>query len=41
MALVDSSFNPGAGADNTVYSLAETFIGGSRFIYAGGAFAIA
>ena len=36
----DSSFNPGAGADNTVYCLAETFIGGARKIYAGGAFSI-
>ena len=35
---VDTSFNPGAGADNIVYSLAETFIGGTRAIYAGGAF---
>jgi uncharacterized delta-60 repeat protein len=35
---LDTSFNPGAGADNTVYCLAETFIGGARYIYAGGAF---
>jgi len=35
---LDSSFNPGAGADNTIYSLAETFIGGARKIYAGGVF---
>ncbi len=35
---LDSSFNPGAGADNSVYALAETFIGGARKIYAGGAF---
>jgi uncharacterized delta-60 repeat protein len=35
---VDSSFNPGAGADNTVYGLAETFVGGARKIYAVGAF---
>ena len=27
---LDTSFNPGAGADNTVYALAETFIGGAR-----------
>ena len=37
---LDSSFNPGAGADNTVYALAETFIGGAREIYAGGAFSL-
>ena len=36
---LDSSFNPGAGADNTVYALAETFINGARKIYAAGAFA--
>jgi uncharacterized delta-60 repeat protein len=35
---LDSSFNPGAGADSAVYSVAETFIGGVRKIYAGGAF---
>ncbi len=35
---VDSSFNPGAGADSTVYSIAETFIGGVRKVYVGGAF---
>ena len=35
---LDSSFNPGAGADGTVYSIAETFIGGNRKIYAAGAF---
>ncbi len=35
---LDTSFNPGAGADNTVYCLAETFIGGSRCLYVGGAF---
>ena len=32
---VDSSFNPGAGADNTVYAIAESFINGNRVIYAG------
>jgi uncharacterized delta-60 repeat protein len=37
---LDSSFNIGAGADNTVYALAETFSGGSREIYAGGAFSV-
>ncbi len=35
---IDTSFNPGAGADNNVYSLAETFINGARKIYIGGAF---
>ena len=35
---IDSGFNPGAGADNTVYSLAETFINGARKVYAAGAF---
>ncbi len=35
---LDTSFNPGSGADNTVYALAETFINGTREIYAGGAF---
>ncbi|MDR3456204.1 MAG: Calx-beta domain-containing protein [Verrucomicrobiae bacterium] len=37
---IDSSFNPGAGADNTVYAIAETFIGGSRKVYVGGAFGL-
>lgn len=35
---LDSTFNPGLGADNTVNALAETFIGGVRRIYVGGAF---
>jgi len=35
---VDTTFNPGAGADNSVFALAETFINGSREIYVGGAF---
>jgi uncharacterized delta-60 repeat protein len=35
---LDTSFNPGAGADNTVYALSETFINGARGIYVGGAF---
>ncbi|MBC8094581.1 MAG: DUF11 domain-containing protein, partial [Akkermansiaceae bacterium] len=35
---LDTSFNPGSGADNTVYALAETFINGVRKIYAGGSF---
>ncbi len=35
---LDTSFNPGSGADGAVYALAETFIGGVREIYVGGAF---
>ncbi len=35
---LDSSFNPGPGADNVVNAVAETFIGGNREIYVGGAF---
>ena len=35
---LDTGFNPGSGADDTVYSLAETFLAGSRKIYVGGAF---
>ena len=35
---LDTSFNPGSGVDNSVFALAETFIGGSRAIYVGGAF---
>jgi len=35
---LDSSFSPGAGADNSVFSLGETFIDGTRRIYIGGAF---
>jgi uncharacterized delta-60 repeat protein len=35
---LDTSFNPGSGADNTVNALAETFIGTNRVIYVGGAF---
>jgi uncharacterized delta-60 repeat protein len=34
----DTSFSPGAGANNSVFALAETFIGGARAIYVGGAF---
>ena len=37
---LDTGFNPGVGADDTVYCLAETFIGGNRKIYVGGAFQI-
>jgi uncharacterized delta-60 repeat protein len=36
--LMDTSFNPGLGADNTVNAIAETFVGGVRKIYVGGAF---
>jgi uncharacterized repeat protein (TIGR01451 family)/uncharacterized delta-60 repeat protein len=35
---VDTSFNLGAGADSTVFGLAETFAGTNRQIYLGGAF---
>ena len=35
---LDTSFNPGAGADGVVDALAETFINGTREIYVGGAF---
>jgi uncharacterized delta-60 repeat protein/uncharacterized repeat protein (TIGR01451 family) len=35
---LDTSFNPGSGANSSVYALAETFIGGVRKIYVGGAF---
>ena len=35
---LDTSFNPGSGADSTVYALAETFVGGVRKLYIGGAF---
>lgn len=35
---LDTSFNPGAGADGPVYALAETFVGGNREIYVGGTF---
>jgi uncharacterized delta-60 repeat protein len=35
---LDTSFNPGSGADNIVNAVAETFIGGVREIYVGGAF---
>lgn len=35
---LDSGFNSGSGADSPVFALAETFIGGSRYIYVGGAF---
>lgn len=35
---LDTTFNPGSGANGAVNVLAETFIGGSREIYVGGAF---
>ena len=35
---VDTSFNPGSGADGPVYALAETFVNGARMIYAAGSF---
>ncbi|HLX70901.1 MAG TPA: Calx-beta domain-containing protein [Verrucomicrobiae bacterium] len=35
---LDTSFNPGSGADNPVFAIAETFIGGAREIYVGGGF---
>jgi hypothetical protein len=35
---LDTSFNPGSGADSTVYALAESFINGARVVYVGGAF---
>ena len=35
---LDSTFNPGSGADSPVNAMAETFIGGVRKIYVGGAF---
>jgi uncharacterized delta-60 repeat protein len=35
---LDTSFNPGSGANNTIYTLAETFIGSARGIYVGGDF---
>ena len=35
---LDTSFNPGSGADSTVFALAETFVNGLRELYVGGAF---
>ena len=35
---VDSTFIPGSGADSSVNAICETFIGGNRYIYVGGAF---
>lgn len=34
----DSTFNPGSGPDNSVFSLVETFVGGERKLLLGGAF---
>jgi uncharacterized delta-60 repeat protein len=36
--MMDTTFNPGLGADNTVNAVAEAFVGGVRKIYVGGAF---
>ena len=38
-ATIDSTFNPGAGPDNTVFALAETSVSGARKLLIGGAFA--
>ena len=35
---LDTSFNPGPGADAPVYAVAEAFVNGTRRIYVGGAF---
>ncbi len=35
---LDTSFNPGPGADGLVYALAETFVNGVRKLYVGGGF---
>jgi uncharacterized delta-60 repeat protein/uncharacterized repeat protein (TIGR01451 family) len=37
---VDTSFNPGGGADGPVLALAETFLNGQRKVIVGGAFTI-
>ena len=37
---LDVSFNPGSGADGSVFSMAETFAGDSRKIYVGGQFTL-
>ena len=36
--LLDSSFNPGSGANNTIFALAETFVGADRRLLVGGNF---
>ena len=33
---LDSTFNPGAGADGSIYALGETFLNGTRRILVGG-----
>jgi uncharacterized repeat protein (TIGR01451 family)/uncharacterized delta-60 repeat protein len=35
---LDTTFNIGAGADNIVYAVAETFVGSARKLFIGGAF---
>jgi uncharacterized delta-60 repeat protein/uncharacterized repeat protein (TIGR01451 family) len=35
---IDTSFNPGSGADGPVFALAETFIGSTRLLLVGGSF---
>jgi uncharacterized delta-60 repeat protein len=35
---LDTSFNPGSGADGSVFALAETFVSSNRFLFVGGAF---
>ena len=35
---LDTSFNPGPGADGPVYALAETFVNGGNKLYVGGSF---
>ncbi|MFO1487033.1 MAG: Calx-beta domain-containing protein [Verrucomicrobiota bacterium] len=37
---LDSSFNPGSGANNPIYALGETFVTGQRRIVVGGAFTL-
>jgi uncharacterized delta-60 repeat protein/uncharacterized repeat protein (TIGR01451 family) len=37
---LDTSFNPGAGADSSVYAIAETFINGARKVMIGGSFTV-
>ncbi len=37
---LDTSFNPGAGTDNPVQCLAETFLGGPRKVLIGGGFTV-
>lgn len=37
---LDTSFNPGSGADSSVYSIAETFMNGARKVMVGGSFTV-